>query len=161
MKTKLTALMAFAFMVATVGTITYARQQTAQEAAPSIERIEAPSSPAPSPSADAAAAAAAEPTKLVYVGPEGGFLLHPGRSHGIFRWSGQHWANSTAYYSQDANYYYYQLVGTNGWFSFGKNPTGGTYVIFKGLGPPASIVWQDLPNGWMRATRGPAVGNLN
>jgi hypothetical protein len=160
MKTKLTALMAFAFMVATVGTITYARQQTAQEAAPTIERIEAPSSPAPSPPADAAAAAA-EPTKLVYVGPEGSFLLHPGKSRGIFRWSGTHWANSNSYYSQDGSYYYYRLVGTNGWFAFGKNPTGGTYVIFKGTGQASSIAWQDLPNGWMRATRGPAVGNLD
>jgi hypothetical protein len=159
MRTKLTALMAFALLVATIGTITYA-QQTAQEAPPTIQRTEAPPSSAPS-TEDAAAAAAAEPSRLVYVGPEGSFLLHPARSRGIFRWSGQHWSNSTSYHSEDANYYYYQLAGTNGWFAFGKNPSGGTYLIWKGLGPNTGIVWQDLPNGWMRATRGPAIGNLN
>jgi hypothetical protein len=132
----------------------------AQQSAPTLEEVTRPSTQVPSETAPDALAA--QPSRLVYVGSEGSFLLNPQRSRGIFRWSGQHWANSISFVFEDANYWMYRLDGSNGWFAFAKNPSGGNFVIWKGLGASSnSITWQDQPNGWMRASRGAAVGNLN
>jgi hypothetical protein len=161
MKTKLSlavVVVLVALFGAAVVTNTQAQDRPPADTPPTLDRLEAPSGKLPEARAEAVAV---QPNRLVYVGPEGSFLLHPGKSHGVFRWAGQHWANSTSYSFEDANYYYYQLVGTNGWFAFGKVASGGTYLVWKGLGTASNIQWQDLPGGWMRATRGPAVGNLD
>jgi hypothetical protein len=132
----------------------------AEQPAPTAQETLAP--PTQAPAETTAESAAAQPASLVYIGPEGGFLLHPGKSRGIFRWSGTYWANSISFALEDANYWVYRLDGTNGWFAFGKNASGGTFVVWKGLtGNNNQIVWQDMPNGWMRASRGAASGNMN
>jgi hypothetical protein len=124
--------------------------------APTMEANEAPSSDVPEQPAEEALEA--QPLNLVYVGPEGSFLLSGPRSRGIFRWN-SHWATSISYAFEDNSYYVYRMTGSNGWFAFAKNGSGGQYLVWKGLTSGSNIQWQNTPNGWMHATRGPATGN--